>query len=293
MGRGALAHRKARQTGMHRRRDTARMCDTETNVDPTAVSDTASSPVRAERRPRTAPHGPHSVLCVHGAGGGPWEWALWRGVLEAHGIECVALELQPVSRGLASTGFADYVAQVRTAVALLPRARALVGASLGGLLALACADEADALVLINPLPPSPWASRLPPRSWPRVVRWGTDARLASTRRALFDSDAATAIEAMRRWRDESGRVLREAHAGLDIGPLLCPVLCIASQRDDDIPPALTAECAAAWNADLMRLPDASHVGPLLGREATHTAAGVAAWLQAQHVRAVAPYGSVR
>ncbi|WP_189454415.1 alpha/beta fold hydrolase [Cognatilysobacter bugurensis] len=224
------------------------------------------------------------ALCVHGAGGGAWEWALWRGVFNAHGVECGAIDLQPADGGPASTGVDDYVAQVRIALTAMPRPRALVGASLGGLLALACADDADALVLVNPLPPTPWASRLPPHTWPDVVRWSTDARLASTRRALFDSDEATVIEAMRRWRDESGRVLRDAHAGLDVEPPRCPVLCIASGRDEDVPPALTAECAFAWSADLMRLPEASHVGPLLGREATSTAARVVGWLQARRDR---------
>ena len=72
----------------------------------------------------------------------------------------------------------------------MPRPRALVGASLGGLIAMACADGADALVLVNPLPPAPWAERLPSSRWPDLVPWRRDARLASTRRALPDSDDA-------------------------------------------------------------------------------------------------------
>lgn len=237
--------------------------------------------VTAGHRRHAAPARIAHALCLHGAGGGAWEWALWRSVFDAHGIECVAIDLQPADAGLASTGLDDLLAQVRAALRAMPRPRALVGASLGGLLALACADEADALVLVNPLPPAPWAARLPARTWPDVVHWGTGARLESTRRALFDSDEATAIEAMGRWRDESGRVLREAHAGLEVEPPRCPVLYIASGRDDDVPPALTAESAFAWSAELMRLPEASHVGPLLGREATRTAARVVDWLQAQ------------
>lgn len=258
-----------------RRRDIARMGNLDT--------DSATRCITSAQHPDAAPHGIARALCVHGAGGGAWEWRLWQGVLDAHGIQCVPIELEPAAGGLLSTGLADYLMQVRVALDALPSPRALVGASLGGLLALACADAADALVLVNPLPPAPWASRLPPRSWPDVVQWGATARLASTQHALFDSDEATVIEAMRRWRNESGRVLREAQAGLDIEAPHVPVLCIASGRDDDVPSALTAECAAAWNADLMRLPEASHVGPLLGRDAAHTAARVAAWLQAQHV----------
>jgi predicted alpha/beta hydrolase family esterase len=244
-------------------------------------TDRSPRPITPAHQRHAAPRGIARALCVHGAGGGAWEWRLWRGVFEAHGIGCEAIDLRPAVGGLASTGLADYLAQVRAALDAMPRPRALVGASLGGLLALGCADGADALVLVNPLPPAPLASRLPTRTWPDIVHWGTDARLASTRRALFDADEATAIEAMRRWRDESGRVLREAHAGLDVEPPRSPVLCIASGRDDDVPPALTAACAFAWSADLMHLPHASHVGPLLGRDASHAAARVVQWLQAQ------------
>lgn len=240
-----------------------------------------------------APGGIGHALCVHGAGGGAWEWTLWREVFEAHGIACTAIELQPAPAGLAATGLADYIGQARAVLAQLPRPRALVGASLGGLIALACADAADALVLVNPLPPAPWASRLPPRGWPGIVRWGADARLESTRRALFDSDEATVIEAMRRWRDESGRVLREAHAGMHADAPRGPVLCIASGRDADVSAALTAECAAAWDADVMPLPQASHVGPLLGRDAARAAMRVAQWLQALQVHSGAARDPLR
>ncbi|HEY0506081.1 MAG TPA: alpha/beta fold hydrolase [Lysobacter sp.] len=219
----------------------------------------------------------HAVF-VHGAGGGGWEWNVWRGVFAAHGIGCSAPDLQPGRAGLAATVFADYVEQVRSALVALPRPRALVGASLGGLLALACADQADALVLVNPIPPSPWAGELPSRDWPDVVPWRANARLASTRRALPDADDATALYALRRWRDESGAVLREAHAGILVPPPACRVLCIASAQDDDVPPRLTAGLARAWGAPLLHAASPSHVGPLLGREAAAVATQAAAWL---------------
>ena len=47
------------------------------------------------------------VLLVHGAGGGGWEWNLWRGVFEAADIAVVAPDLQLVAAGLAATGFGD------------------------------------------------------------------------------------------------------------------------------------------------------------------------------------------
>jgi pimeloyl-ACP methyl ester carboxylesterase len=227
---------------------------------------------------------PHAVW-VHGAGAGGWEWNVWRGVFAAHGIQGAALDLVPSPDGLAATTFADYAAQVRGALAARPGPTVLVGASLGGLLALACADAVDALVLVNPIPPAPWAAQLPAREWPAIVPWHANARLPSTRRAMPDADAATALYAMRRWRDESGAVLREAHGGLGLGRPPCPVLCVASTRDDDVPPELTVAMAQAWGASLIRAASPSHVGPLLGRDAVDVAAQVAAWLAPARLRA--------
>lgn len=215
---------------------------------------------------------------VHGAGGGGWEWNVWRAVFESRGIHAVAPDLQPVDAGLAATTFDDYVAQVRLALDALPRPRALVGASLGGLLALACADAADALVLVNPLPPSPWSAELPPRVWADVVPWQRDARLSSTRRALPDAGDATALYAYRNWRDESGPVLRAAYAGIDVPRPACPTLCIVSAMDQDVPIALSTGLANEWDASLLRVPSSSHVGPLLARNAGVVAAQASEWL---------------
>lgn len=223
---------------------------------------------------------PHALF-VHGAGGGAWEWNVWRGVFEAAGVRTVALDLQPVPQGVAATCLADYVRQVRDELQRLPRPRALVGASLGGLLALACADEADAIVLVNPMLPAPWSEDVPSREWPEVVHWGRDARLASARDALHDADPATALFALRHWRDESGAVLREAHAGVVVERPACRLLMLVSGRDEDVPPMQLEAMAEAWRADIVRRPEDSHVGPLLGRGAATCATQALAWLSAR------------
>lgn len=220
----------------------------------------------------------HHALLVHGAGGGAWEWNLWRGAWQAQGIETDAFELQPASAGLAATTLHDYLVQVRAALHALPRPRVLAGASLGGLLALLAVDDADALVLVNPLPPAPWHAQLPAREWPEVVRWQGDARLATTRRAMPDTDDASALFAFRHWRDEAGAVLREAHAGLAARKPDCPLLLIASAQDEDVPPAVARAMADAWGASLLQTSSTSHVGPLLGRRAAAIARQAAAWL---------------
>jgi pimeloyl-ACP methyl ester carboxylesterase len=227
--------------------------------------------------------GVRNALLVHGAGGGAWEWNLWRGVLEAHAIAVHALELQPSPVGLAATALQDYRIQVSDALQVLPHPRVLIGASLGGLLAAMCAamsrNQADALVLVNPLPPAPWHRQLPRRDWDAAeVPWRCNARLASTRDALCDADEAAAVFAFRRWRDESGRALREAHAGIEVEKPGCPTLLIASAQDQDVPPEIILAMARQWQADRLEAPASSHVGPLLGRAAPELARQAVAWL---------------
>lgn len=229
---------------------------------------------------RGGENGRGHALLLHGAGGGGWEWNVWRGVLAAKGIHTRTPDLRPATAGLVATTFDDYRGQSADALASLPRPRVVIGASLGGLLAACAADavEADALVLVNPLPPAPWSAQMPVREWPDLVPWQRDGRLAATRRALPDADDATALYAFRHWRDESGAVLRDARGGIAIPKPTCPVLCIASARDEDVPSAITGALAQAWSADLVEMAGMSHVGPLLGRDAALPAARVADWL---------------
>lgn len=218
---------------------------------------------------------------IHGAGGGAWEWAIWRNVFDAHGVPAHAIDLQPGQQGLAATALEDYRRQIDGALSALPRPRVVIGASLGGLLAAACGERADALVLVNALPPAPWAHSLAPRDWPDIEPWGVQARFDGTRRALADADPATRLFAHRRWRDESGRVLREAHAGIELTRPTCPGLFVVSEADDDVPPALNRAWAAAWQADVITAPTASHVGPLLGQCAAVVAQDAVRWLQSR------------
>lgn len=222
---------------------------------------------------------PASAVFVHGAGGGGWEWAAWARVFAAHGHAVLAPDLRPGPAGLAATSLDDYAAQVRAWVAAARGGPAggrvvLVGASLGGLLALMNRTHADALVLVNPMPPD----GLPdPGDHADIVPWGREASLAGTRRALPDADDLAALHAFRRWRDESALALRQARAGVACADAALPALVMASADDTDVPPAHSAALAASLRASLVRLPG-SHVGPLLGRRAAAAAAQAVEWL---------------
>ena len=216
---------------------------------------------------------------IHGAGGGAWEWNVWRGVFEAEGFACEVLDLAAAEGGIGATRFENYSGQVGR---VAREGDVLVGASLGGLLALACAAAVRpaALVLVNAMPPAPWQSMLPAReAYPDVVPWGSEASLAGTRKAMPDADDAACLYAFRRWRDESGAVMNAARAGVDVARPPCPVLVMASELDEDVPVAASVALAEMLGASLIRVAGASHVGPLLGRHAASCAMQAIAWLR--------------
>ena len=185
-----------------------------------------------------------------------------------------APDLRAAPAGLAATTLADYSAQVAGWLDAVARPRVLVGASLGGLLAAMNADAADALVLVNPMPPQGLPDA-PHR--PAVVPWGRSASLAGTRAALPGADDAAALFAFRRWRDESGAVLNQAQAGVAPARPSVPVLVVVSEADQDVPAQASMDLAQTWAATAWRVPG-GHVDPLLGRDAPALAARTLAWL---------------
>ncbi len=58
----------------------------------------------------------------------------------------------------------------------------------------------------------------------------------------------------------------------------CPVLMVISGADSDIPATLSQQTAQVLGASVIFLPQASHVGPLLGRDAATVAAEAVAFL---------------
>jgi pimeloyl-ACP methyl ester carboxylesterase len=220
-----------------------------------------------------------SVLFIHGAGGGGWECNVWKRLFVAHGFEVHAPDLLPSGNGLANTFLEDYRQQVHQHLLLMRSPKIIIGASLGGLLALMNADHADAMVLINPMPPAPFHLQMPSReNYPDVIPWKSNASLSGTRRALFDGDEMTCLYAFRHWRDESSAAMNAAMAGINIIQPTCPGLVMASEQDKDVPFAVSKILADNLNASFINLPASSHVGPLLGRTAMQCALQAVAFL---------------
>lgn len=220
-----------------------------------------------------------TAVLVHGAGGGGWQWQAWSAALARLGLAVLAADLRPAAAGLAATTLDDYQAQVDAWCAGAGPAPVLVGASLGGLLALRAAAHcrAAALVLVNPVPPAgvrPWPA-FPER--PAVVAWSRSP-LSSTLRALPGAPLAHGREIHGRWRDESGLALAQAAAGAGWTAPDCPVLVLAGADDADIPAASSLALAATLGGAGLVLPGQGHLTPLLGPRAAATATLAADWL---------------
>lgn len=131
-----------------------------------------------------------AALLVHGAGGGGWEYELWRDAFDRRGWRVVARDLQPDAFGLAATSADDYVGQLAQWLPPAERSSELVivGASMGGALALRAAAtlRPKALVLVNSVVPRPWAQRATTKPVPDVLRWAGSS-LERTARAMPDA----------------------------------------------------------------------------------------------------------
>jgi len=233
-------------------------------------------------------NGAATVVCVHGAGGGGWEWAIWARVFAHRGFSVIAPDLKPSAAGIEKTSFADYRDQVIEWCLGAGEGAVIAGASLGGLLALSLSHvmRPAALILVNPLPTAGVLARPLHEQWPALVPWARARSLAATQRAMPDADDAARLFALRRWRDESGLVLNEARDGIAVEPPRCPTLFLASEDDPDIPPAAVRSLAVRFSADFHSIPGASHVGPLLGRTAAGVAAQAADWLAGRFAKSV-------
>lgn len=213
------------------------------------------------------------AVMIHGAGGGGWEWDIWKPVFQREGWDVVARDLVPVKGGLKKTRFEDYVQQVADTC---PKDRPfiLVGASMGGPIALKVAERThpSAVVLVNAVP----ATGTGGKRYPDVIRWA-NGPLQDSIDSMPDSSPAVIHKAWKLWRDESGAVLRTISAGVHAKEPACPVLVVIGDKDTDVNPKLSHEVAVRYQASIREYKGMSHVGPFLGTRAPKVAHDVLAW----------------
>ncbi len=226
-----------------------------------------------------------ALVCIHGAGGGGWEYDLWKPVAKQEGVPAfIASDLVPTRGDYAQTTWDDYAAQVQAwakeAGSGNPRP-VLVGASMGGLLALHAAQTVrpSAILLINSVPPRGVQTKpRPPADYPAVVKWA-NGPVKDTRDALPDGDEKTIQWAAKKWRDESGQVMNDMARGIAVLKPNCPVLSILGEADTDVSYA-TGLALAAWaKADIHAYNNMSHIGPLMGKRAESVARAAIGWLR--------------
>ncbi len=230
----------------------------------------------------SAPKAPPLAVMIHGAGGGGWEWKFWQEEFEKAGWRVAAPDLMPAEAGLAATRFEDYLAQVESWSEGASEV-VLIGASLGGILALKAAErlEPGAVVFVNGVPPKRIPRKVTGQPIPEIIRWA-NGPLQDTIDAMPDSDEATIRWAHPQWRDESGAVVREVREGIEVGALKnLPMLVVIGERDTDILPASNRAVAARYGADIHAYAGMSHVGPLLSTRAREVARQTLGWLAAR------------
>lgn len=223
------------------------------------------------------------ALLIHGAGGGAWEWQIWQRVFAAQRIATHVLTLAPfpgdsAENDFAETNYAHYLQQVAQALRV-SKAQVMIGASLGGLLAaeVAAQQNIGALVLLAPVPKvgMPGAHPTQPK------RWASSADLANTIRALPDADAASALLAHQRWRDESQYVLAPAYRGRAFDDFPGHALMLLAQNECTISNGILRDWAGAAQMDVLQMAGASHAGLLLGRQAARAAESTIQWLRSR------------
>jgi len=230
---------------------------------------------------------PGTVVMVHGAGGGGWEYDYWKPIFQKAGWKVVAPDLVPVKGGYAKTTFGDYKNQVMSWALGAKRPMVVVGASMGGGLALSTSSalRPDAIVLVDSVAPADVNVERKPAEFPDIVRWA-NGPIKDTRDAMPDSDEKTIKWAWKKWRDESGAVMRELVKGVVAPKPECPVLVMWGDKDTDIPVATGMAMVKHYGADVIVFRNTSHVGPLLGKRAKEAASFALDWVNERMVKQI-------
>ncbi len=219
------------------------------------------------------------AIFVHGAGGGGWQWQIWARVLATHGLTPVLLTLKQ-RKDVGSTRLADYRDQLQALIVGAYSNCVVIGASMGGALALDVpgGDQLAARIAINPpldtnILSQKYSQKSGIKPWSKGLTRSTWQSLQSD---FFSRQYAHA-----RWRDESNAVLYDlAHWQLDSRPDQ-PSLILHGANDSGCPMNAVQDLQMRFFCDALLVPEAGHLEPVLGAQALVCARRVAGWIDAR------------
>ncbi|MDH5547601.1 MAG: alpha/beta fold hydrolase [Gammaproteobacteria bacterium] len=216
-----------------------------------------------------------SVLFIHEAGGGSWEWCVWENIFRQNQFQTYAINLEAADKGLEHTTSADYLNQTkRFAERHQLITPVMVGVGMGGMLALRFAQESQpkAIVLINPLGPQAWIGEeltIPPV----VIPWRNEDR-----EWLDDMPSSHPRDEIQE-RRESGAVLKDLYLKQTTPSVTCPCMVLIGEQHNVAPPETGNELADALNAQVIAYKGTDAIAALLGFEAKAIARQVCAELK--------------
>ena len=185
-----------------------------------------------------------SLLLVHGAGSGPWVFDSWATAFPDLVVEAVDLH---DGLDVASATMNDYAASVVDSACRLPRPLALVGWSMGGLVALLAAPTIRPATIV-----------LLEASAPAEVQGRSAAELAP---GTFDPEAEYGpFPPGVRARPESRLARCERKRGISVPTSPCPVIVVAGS---EFPEERGTRIADLYHGRLLSFPHLDHFGLVL------------------------------
>ena len=221
-----------------------------------------------------------TVVMTHGAFCGGWVFEAFRAPFEAQGWTVLAPDLPGHSGagGVAGLSMTDYAKAIEAICADLPERPVLLGHSRGGQVSQMAARRVQPRALVLLAPSAPWG--VSGSSIEEAITafgvsmadpfWSSSVNADRTLMRLHGLDrvpteARTAI--LDRLTPESGRAVREVlnwwldpfmTTSVGTGPLPCPSLAIAGERDVVHPSATVRQTAQRIGASFRVMPGMSH-----------------------------------
>jgi pimeloyl-ACP methyl ester carboxylesterase len=225
---------------------------------------------------------PVTAVLLHGIGLGPWLYDPWAPAFAEAGVRTVALDLHSGR----DAGFSALIEDVSAALDSIGGPLALVGHSMGGLLAqsLAARRALSSLALVCPLPPgqiqvtppkrallgAPDIARALVTGGPLRVGWRLYRNVGLEQ---MDEPTARAVYARTRpWPQRLARDLAFARPVVDVTAVHAPVLVALGRRDQLVPWETSRILGDLYEAVTWRYDDLAHMpmwepgGERMGRD---------------------------